>query len=205
MAITTANELRTAVQNWCNDASGGIVTTDRMNEFIVIAEAMFNRTIRTKGMEATMSPTALDDVGTATLPTGFLAWKELRYDGDPDYTLQPRSLEYITGFGTANTDPARYFAINSTSVLCRPVGGSIRGTYYKALTSLSGLTTTGNWLLTSHPDLYLAAVLTEAHIFLNDDPKTQMWRQRTIALLDELMRSDERDDFDGGILTIRAR
>jgi hypothetical protein len=204
MAISTANELRTAVQNWMNDTSGNILTTDRLNECISMAEAGLNRVLRTKGMEATMGSTALTD-GAASLPTGFLAWKELRFDGTVDYTLQPRSLEWIMAQDDTDLSEAIYYAINSTQVICRPTTGPIKGTYYKALTSLSGLTTTGNWLLTSHPDLYLSSVLTEAAIYWNDDAKAQMWRQRTVALIDEIQRSDVRDDFEGGVLSVRAR
>lgn len=204
MAITTANELRTAVQNWCNDASGGILTTDRLNECIAMAEAWFNREIRTKGMEATMTSTALTS-GAASLPTGFRAWKELRFDGDTDYTLQPKPLEWIRAQDDTATGNARFYAVTSTQVVCWPPTGPIKGTYYKELTSLTGLTTSGNWLLTSHPDLYLAAVLVEAALYLKDDAMASMWRQRASATLDELNLTDELDSLDGGVLAIRAR
>lgn len=205
MAISTANELRTAVQNWCNDASGGILTTDRLNEMIVLAEAWLNRKVRAKGMVESFATVALSANGSATLPTGFLAWKFLRLDADIDYTLQPKSLEWIRAQGSYDTSEARYFAVTSTLVVCWPLGGSITGHYYKSLTSLSGLTTTGNWLLTSHPDLYLAATLTEAALYLKDEQMANLWRQRAAATLDEVNRADEEDAMDGGILAVRAR
>jgi hypothetical protein len=203
MAITTANELRTALQNWVNDQSGGVLTTDRQNECIAMAEAMLNRVVRTKGMEATMTSTALTD-GAASLPSGFRAFKEVRHAGDTNYTLQPKSLEWVRA-QQADTDNARYFAVTSTQVVCWPSTGPIKGTYYQALTSLTGLTTTGNWLLTSHPDVYLSAALTEAFVYLQDENRATLWRQRTVSLLEELDLSDKRDDFDGGILAVRAR
>lgn len=204
MAITTADELRTALANWTNDTSANILTTDRQNECIALAEAMLNRIVRIKGMEATMTSTALTN-GAASLPTGFLAWKELRYDGDVEYTLQPKSLEWIRAQGDADTSEARYFAVTSTQVICYPYGGPIKGTYYKSLTSLTGLTSTGNWLLTSHPDLYLSAALTEAFVYMQDEQRAQMWRERTVALLREIEVTDMADDFNGGVLAIRAR
>jgi hypothetical protein len=204
MAITTANELRTAVQNWAVDTAGNILTTDRLNECIALAEAWLNRKLRTRGMEATMGTTALSS-GAASLPAGFLAFKELRFDGAIDYTLQPKSLEFVRAMDTDDAGNPRYFAVTSTQVICWPTAGSIKGTYFKALTSLSGLTTTGNWLLTSHPDLYLAATLTEASLYMVDDAKAVMWRQRATATLEELNKTDEADSFDGGVLAIRAR
>jgi hypothetical protein len=53
--------------------------------------------------------------------------------------------------------------------------------------------------------LYLSASLTEAFIFLQDEMRANLWRERTVALLEELDRTDKRDDFDGGILQVRAR
>ena len=38
MAINTYGTLRTAVQNWLDRASDTVVTTDRINEFIVLEE-----------------------------------------------------------------------------------------------------------------------------------------------------------------------
>jgi hypothetical protein len=204
MAISTANELRTALQNWANDTAGGILSTDRLNEQIALAEAWLNRKLRTKGMEATMTSTALVS-GAASLPTGFRAWKELRFDGDIDYTLQPKPLEWIRAQDDTATGNARYFAVTSTQVVCWPPTGPIKGTYYKELTSLTGLTTTGNWLLTSHPDLYLASCLTEAALYLKDDAMSSMWRQRATATLDEMQDTDDADSLDGGVLAVRAR
>ena len=53
MAINTYSTLQTAVANWLdrNDL------TDRIPEFISLAEATFNRTLRLRAMETTVSDT----------------------------------------------------------------------------------------------------------------------------------------------------
>jgi hypothetical protein len=152
-------------------------------------------------MEATMSTTALVS-GAATLPTGFLAFKELRYDGSPSYTLQPKPLEWLRDQPDLAARPG-YFAVTDTQVVCWPQTGSIKGTYYKSITSLTGTST--NWLLASHPDLYLFSCLTEAAIYLHDEQKAVMWRQRASALMQELQSSDNANQLNGGPLTARAR
>jgi len=202
MAITTANELRTAVQNWANEST--TLTTDRLNECIALFEAHFNRHVRVKGQEATMTSTALSS-GAASLPSGFRAWKELRFDGDSEYTLQPKSLEWIRAKGDADTSEAQYFAITSTQVVCWPLGGPIKGTYYQALTSLTGLTTTGNWLLTSHPDIYLSGVLAEALLYLENEERAAIVAGRNRELIKQLELGDQSDDFEGGPIAARAR
>jgi hypothetical protein len=198
MAISTADELRTAIANW---TKADDLETDRLNEFIAIAEARFNRDLRVRAMLNTMSSTALTD-GSASLPSGFLAFEELRYDGDFSHTLQPKSLEWIRA-QESNTNEPRFFAIDGSQVICWPTSGNIEGTYYKALDSLAS--NSSNWLLTSHPDLYLFACLEEAAIFENDMQRGSLWGNRAAALLDQIQRDDVDNSFMGGVLAIRAR
>lgn len=199
MAISTADELRTAIANW---TKADDLETARLNEFIAIAEARFNRDLRVKAMLNTMASTSLTD-GAASLPSGFLAFEELRYDGDVEYTLQPKPLEWIRAQGDADTSEARYFAVTSSQVICYPYGGPVKGTYYKSLDTLAS--NSSNWLLTSHPDLYLFACLEEAAIFENDMQRGQLWGQRAASLIDQIQRDDVDNSLMGGVLAIRAR
>lgn len=198
MAISTADELRSAIANW---TKADDLETDRLNEFIAIAEARFNRDLRVRAMLNEMASTALSS-GAASLPSGFLAFEELRYDGDTSYTLQPKSLEWVRAQPEDTSEPV-YFAIDGSSVICWPTAGSIKGTYYKALDSLAS--NSSNWLLTSHPDLYLFACLEEAAIFENDMQRGQLWGSRAAALLDQIQRDDQENIFSGGVLAVRAR
>lgn len=201
MAITTANELRTAIGAWLNRDDLSSVA----NDFIALAEAGFNRALRTRGMENTLAATALAS-GAVTLPTGFLAFKELRYDNANGHTLEPRPVEWIRNRNEQGGDAAdvpRYFAVTNTQVICSGQAGSIQGTYYKALDTLTSGST--NWLLASHPDLYLSAALTEGYLYLNDPQRAVMWRERASALLQEIQSADNANAMNGGPLTIRAR
>lgn len=197
MAITTAAELKTALSNWLHRDNLGA----RLDEFIALAEARFNRQLRVRGMEASLASTALID-GAISLPTAFLAFKELRYDGDPSYTLEPRPLEWLRD-QAASADRPGYFAVTNTQVICWPTSGSIKGTYYRSLPSL--VSNTDNWLLTSHPDLYLFACLEEAAIYTRDEKLGMMAMTRAQALLDQLQGSDNANALNGGPLTVRAR
>ena len=57
--------------------------------------------------------------------------------------------------------------------------------YERTITSLS-TSTTINWLLTSHPDIYLYATLCEAAPYLKDDNRLQMWQMLLAERLEEL-------------------
>lgn len=200
MSITTYTELRTAVASWAHRDDTAF--TDLVPDFIRLLEARLNRELRLRDMEETLASTSLSS-GAATLPAGFLAFKELRFDGSVDYTLQPKSLEWIRAQDNTDTGDAQYFAVTGTQVVCWPTTGPIRGTYYEEIPALASNST--NWLLTKYPDLYLFGSLTEAAIWLDDDANLAKWADRTAALIDSVRRADDRDSFDGGVLAVRAR
>lgn len=201
MTISTYAQLQTAVASWTH-RTGDTTFTDMVPDFIKLAEVRFNRILRTTDMEETLASTALVD-GAASLPAGFLAFKELRYVGDVNYTLQPKPIEWIRAQASNTGDGAQYFAVTGSQVVCWPEAGSIRGTYYEEIPDLA--TNSTNWLLTAHPDLYLFATLVEAALFIQDDSRIPLWAEKASALLDAVQRTDDRNQFDGGILACRAR
>ena len=88
MAIGTFAELKTAAANWLDRSD----LTDRIPEFITLAEARFNRVLRIRDME-TVSTAISTSAGTREydLPTGFVQMREFHLTTDP---LTP--LSYIT-------------------------------------------------------------------------------------------------------------
>ena len=88
MAIGTFAELKTAAANWLDRSD----LTDRIPEFISLAEARFNRVLRIRDME-TVSTAISTVAGTReySLPTGFVQMKEFHLTTDP---ITP--LAYIT-------------------------------------------------------------------------------------------------------------
>jgi hypothetical protein len=200
MAISTYAELLAAVASWAHRDDTAF--TGAIPDFIKLAEARFNRTLRTTDMEATLASTALTS-GAASLPAGFLAFKELRFAGDVGYTLQPKPLEFIRAQDSSSTGDASYFAVTGSQVVCWPPSGPIQGTYYTEIPNLQDNST--NWLLTAHPDLYLFAALVESALFTQDDSRIPLWAEKASALLDMAQRSDDRNQYDGGVLAIRAR
>lgn len=201
MALANYTDLQAAVLSWTHRAGDSAVEAI-VPDCIRLAEARFNRTLRVSSMEETLAETALSS-GAASLPTGFLSFKEVRYVGDTNYTLQPKSLEFIRAQETNTGNGARYFAVTGTQIVCWPESGSIKGTYYKEVPALASNST--NWLLTAHPDLYLFATLTEMALWLEDDSRIPLWAEKASALLDMVQRADDRNLFDGGPLAARAR
>lgn len=197
MSISTATELKTALENWSKRPD----LSTRLDEFIALFEAKANRVLRVNAMETAMSSTALTD-GAITNPTGFMAWKELRYDGSLSWTLEPRPLEWIRAQPDLATFPI-YFAVANTQTICWPQSGNVEGTYYKAIPSLTA--NSANWLLTSHPDLYLSGCLEQLFEYTNNQARLGMYAAKTSFLLEQLQGSDNANRLNGGPLTARPR
>src|SRR5512139_1743668 len=169
MSITTYSQLKTAAAGWL---SRGDLTTV-IPDFITLAESEFNRKLRVRQMMVTQSSSP-STAGKFSLPTDFLTWRNVVWTGSPravlDY-LDPQMLEAVNPAQNANTP--QFFSILGTTdgvgtVNVTPVSTTaIDFTYYQKITALSTSNTT-NWLLTAHPDVYLAGALVEAYAFQKD-------------------------------------
>lgn len=203
MALSTYTELQASIIAWAH-SSGDVPFAALVPDFVRLFEARVNRTLRVRAMEKTLSSTALSS-GAVTLPNGFLAFKELRYDSDNGHTLEPRPLEWVRDRSQAGGDASdvpRYFALTNTQVICTGQSGSIKGTYYEAVPALAANET--NWLLTNHPDVYLFGSLVEAALHMQDE-NFSLWADRTAALLAQIQSADIGNQLSGGPLTVRAR
>jgi hypothetical protein len=69
-------------------------------------------------------------------------------------------------------------------------------TYYRELTPLSN-DNTSNWLLDTHPDIYLNGALAEAGKYMVDDPRLPLWRGDFLRALEELTQSGIAETFGG--------
>lgn len=200
MSIANYTDLQAAVVNWTH-REGDTAFAAIIPDLVKLAEARFNRALRVSDMEEAMAETSLSS-GEATLPENFLAFKELRFVGDANYTLQPKTLEWIRAQPT-DSGNARYFAVSKSTVVCWPTTGNIQGTYYRTIPDLASNST--NWLLTDHPDLYLFATLTESALYEQDDTRIPLWASKAQALLEAVQTVDDKSLLDGGPLSMRAR
>lgn len=197
MSITTASELQTAVANWSNRTD----LADRFGEFVALFEAKANRRLRVRAMEASFDTVALVS-GAASLPASFLAFKELRNVGTPSYALEPRPLQWIRD-QTDQATPPYYYAVQDTQVVCWPQAGSIKGTYYKSIPSLTANST--NWLLTSHPGVYLFGCLEQIAFYLRDQTMLQNASTQLETLMEQVQNADAANALNGGPLQVRPQ
>ena len=166
MAINNYSTVQTAISNWLDRDD----LTNRIPEFISLAEARFNRILRIRAME-TVSTSISTVAGTReyALPTNYVQMKEFHLTTDPLTPLSYITPEMMTRLwaGSSQAKP-KVFTIIGENVRLGPNPDAVYTTsmlYYKTFDALSDSNTT-NWVISNAPDVYLYGSLLEAEPFL---------------------------------------
>ena len=204
MAIGTYAQLKTAAANWLDRSD----LTDRIPEFIALAEARFNRELRTRDME-TVSTAISTVAGTReySLPTGFVQMKEFHLSTDPLTPLAYITPEMMTRLwaGSATAKP-QVFTIIADNVRLGPAPDAVYTTsmlYYKTFTALSDSATT-NDMLTNNPDVYLYGTLLEAEPFIMNDQRIPVWLGAFDKAVASIQNQDNKDRHSGSNLRVMS-
>jgi len=102
VAISTYSELKTAVANWINRDD----LTTRIPDFIVLAEAQFNRELRIRGMEGRYTADTVADQRNYALPGGYIQMRNFQLNTSPIGALTyvtPEMYDRLWGGSTAGT------------------------------------------------------------------------------------------------------
>lgn len=163
--ITSYAELKDKVRALANDSRLGT----EIDTFIDLAEAVFNRNLRATEME-TRSQANLTGEYLA-LPADYLHLIRIELTNDENEKLEYVSPQDFKKIRTSVVRP-RYFTIEDGQFRFRPVGTvsepvSVEIVYMAKIPALSA-GNTSNWLLASHPDLYLDEVLAQAAKYIPD-------------------------------------
>ena len=202
MAIGTFAQLKTAAANWLDRSD----LTDRIPEFISLAEARFNRVLRIRDME-TVSTAISTAAGTREydLPTGFVQMKEFHLSTDPITPLAYITPEMMSRMQAGSTKAKpEVFTIIADKVRLGPNPDAVYTTsmlYYKAFTALSDSATT-NDMLTNNPDVYLYGTLLEAEPFLGNDQRVPLWLAAFQKAVDDIQNQDNKDRHSGSQLRV---
>ena len=215
MAIGTYSELQTAVANWLDRDD----LTLRIPEFIALAEARMNRTLRLAIMlnvdETTLGGATALVAGTRdyALPSGYLQMVDFHLRTSPIVTLSYLTPENMNRMwaGSQVGRPLAYtiFSDNASGTPVKKVrlGPSPGSAYdysimfYKKIDSLSDSNTTEQ-MLTNNPDVYLYGALLEAEPFLMNDQRVQLWATAFQESLRALQDQDNKDRHSGSAMRV---
>lgn len=207
MAISTYSELQTAVENWLARSD----LTDRIPEFITLAEAKFNRVLMHPGMEkrsTTTVDTSSDEPEFITLPSNFQTMRMVRLSsvtGKPQLSFlsQTQMADYRYSIDNVTDQPC-YYSIMGDELELAPTPNeeyTIEMVYRAYITALSDVNTT-NWLLTLAPDLYLYGALLESAPYIKEDERLGVWAEGVRVVLDQVNTLGERQSVNPGPSTI---
>jgi hypothetical protein len=181
--VTTYSGLVASVQSWLNRSD----LTAKVPDFIALLEARLNRELRVPDMEEVTTLVLTD--GAVDLPTDFLEARHLYINGATDYDLTPKPLSVFRSLYPTMTGchPTIYAVADGQITVAPSSDDTLTLHYYQKLNPLSADNET-NWLIVSHPDVYLWGALVMAEAFLWDDERVPGWK----SLWDEAIGSLEK-------------
>jgi len=201
MAIGTYAELQTAVANWLDRDD----LSDRIPEFIALAEARMNRVLRIRLMEAKYTASTVAAQRNYAVPTGYIQMRNFQINTSPITPLQyvtPEIYDRLWGGSTDGTP--QFYTIVSNEIQLGPLPASIltmEMLFYKKITALSGSNTT-EAMLTDNPDVYLYGSLMEAEPFIMNDQRVGLWAQGFQQAVADLQEQDNKDRHSGSALRV---
>ena len=202
MALTTYSELKSAVGSWLNRSD----LDSNIPDFISLAEASFNRVLRTRNQ----IKRATSSISTqfVTQPTDLLELYNIQLNTSPVRRLEQVSLTKIDELkeGSSQTGKPLYFSITGADFELYPTPDTtytLELVYYSSIPALTDTNDT-NFLLSNHPDIYLYGALVQAEPYLMNDERIGVWGALLGKAIEELRVSDERSQTESGTLVMRA-
>ena len=201
MAISNYTELKTAVANWLDRDD----LTDRIPEFIALAEARFNRVLRLRSMEAKYTADTVAGQRNLALPASYIQMRNFQVNTSPLTTLSyvtPEIYDRLWGGSTSGTP--KFYTILANEVSFGPIPGSVMEVemlFYKKFDNLSGSVAT-NWLITNAPDIYLYGSMLEAEPFIMNDERVPLWATALERAVNDMQEQDNKDRHSGSALRV---
>jgi hypothetical protein len=184
-AIPDYATLKTTIADWLDRDD----LDTKIAQFVQLAEAMFNRELRTGEMETTTILTATSE--TVALPADYLAMRAIYIEGSPDRPLRGVAPSALREEFDGTTGTPQAYALVAGVLRLEPPPASttyLNLDYFASITNLSDANPS-NWLLEKHPDAYLYGTLFYAEQLLDNPTRAGMWK----ALLDEVLRQIKRE------------
>jgi len=205
MALTTYTTLKASIANWLNRSD---LTSEIADDFIKLTEADFNSKLRIRKMIAQANFTINSE--TEALPTGFLQVRDIYIlNGNTKVPLTyttPSQMDSTVGTSTTGL-PNSFTILGDTFRFSPKPDASYTAfiNYYKSFDALSDTTTT-NYILTTHPAIYLYGSLFHAANFLGgiNPQQVQTWQQMFATAMERLELNDREDQVSGSPLQIRG-
>jgi hypothetical protein len=203
MALANYTDLLAAVVNWSHRTD----LTAILPDCVALAESRIQRdvTLRTQIVTSTLTTTA--GVQFVQLPTDWIEFENVSVATTPERQLSYVTVEQLDArypLGASTGLPTVY-TIEGSNILFGQTPDSaytINIIYYAKFPSL--ITASTNWLMTTHPSIYLNAVLVEVMSYIRDNENLTLFNQRYVDSLRQLDAQDDRAVHSGSVLRVRV-
>ena len=198
MALANYTDLKASVADFLNRSDLSSVIPD----FITLAEADFNRTLRVR--EMSVRTQGQIDGQYVKLPDDFLGMRNIDLVTDPVTPLEYKNLQNLDIHRRNDkTGKPIYYSIMQNNIEFAPVPDgtyTLEIVYYQKIPTLSANPT--NWLLTNHPDAYLYGTLMHSAPYLQQDERVGLWAGKYQQIIQQITTSDENAKFSGSTPSI---
>lgn len=205
MSLDNFTDLKSSITDFIR-RDGDTALVAAVPDLIILAEAQFNRDIRHRSMEVTTDLTLTAAVQTVALPTDYIEARAVVLQTSPLRIMSyvtPVQLDTNWSSGASGV-PTEYTVIGANMKVGQipDSGYTVELTYYQRIPDLA--TNTTNWLMTSHPDMYLYGSLLQAAPYIGDDERIPIWASYYDRAREGLKDDANRSSFSGGPLYTRV-
>jgi len=195
----------TTLQSTIADYLARTDLTSQIPEFIRLAEDRLRRDLRIRQMLKVATAVATTGDSTVSLPSDFLAMKDLHIQGNPVKTIEFLSTSnFFRNAGTSYKGSPNYYTLLGSEFQFAPVPDSdytLQMVYFYQPDYLSDTNPSNLWLAYT-PDLLLYASLGEAEPYLMNDERLQTWAAMYDRGLNAVIKSDDDSEYPAQPLSI---
>ena len=198
MALANYTDLKASVADFLNRSD----LTSVIPDFVTMAEADFNRTLRVREMSVRTQGQIFGQY--VKLPDDFLGMRNIDLMTDPVTPLQYKNLQNLDIHRARDaTGKPLYYSIVQNNIEFAPVPDAeytIEIVYYQKVPALADNST--SWLLDNHPDAYLYGTLQHSAPYLQADERIGIWAGKYNQIIEQITTSDEKAKFSGSTPSI---
>lgn len=173
MSLANYSDLKTAIASW---AARSDLTT-QIDDFIDMAEAEFNRTLRTEQMISEATLTLTSTSSSVNLPADFLEIESISFNNSPREINFATRKQLQDQYASQASGRPRVYTLRAPAIAAgveriqfgpSPDGAyTLTLSYYSKIAALSTSNTT-NWFMTKEPEAYLFCSLSKGLSYIQD-------------------------------------
>jgi hypothetical protein len=201
MAFTSYTTLKSTIADYLARSD----LTSQIPDFINLAEQRLRRDLRLRQMLKVATATTTVDDSTVSLPSDFLAMKDLHIDGNPVRVLQfQNTSNFFRNSRSSDKGVPTMYTLLGSEFQFAPYPDAVytlRMVYYHKPDFLSD-SNASNLFLATCPDLLLYGALAEAEPYLMNDERVATWAGLYDRGLASLRASDDDSEYPSSPMSI---